>query len=72
MFEATNEQAKEKLEGIPSKWINTDYGMLKEDEALTLIKCSVNIELEVLGDYDVLNMDAFIIGLVKDNSENKE
>ncbi len=65
----SEDEAKKRLEENPAKWKNTEEGIvLTDDEALTMIKTSVVIDIWATVDFQILNKEAYIVGYVK--SEN--
>lgn len=67
--EVTDEQAEKRLKDEPDVWKKTDNGTdLTDQEALTLIKTSVNIEVYTTLDYVIKSTDAYVVGYVQSDS----
>jgi hypothetical protein len=66
----SEDEAKRKLAEQPDYWMHTEDGIdLNEDDALTLIKTSVNIDCWSTVEFEILNLDAYLMGYVK--TDNK-
>jgi len=64
--EVTNEEAQRRLNEEPDKWKLTEDGIsLSENDALTLIKTSVIIELWSTIDFLIQDKESFIFGSIK-------
>jgi hypothetical protein len=63
----SDELAKVKFEQNPDKWRMTDNGQtLSVEEALTLVKTSIVIDIETLLDFKIINLESFVVGHVSD------
>lgn len=64
--EVSNEEAQRRLNQQPDKWSFTEDGVyLKEDDAITLIKTSVCIDLWSTNDFLLLDKESFIFGSIR-------
>jgi len=62
----TEDEANKRLTEQPDKWIHTEDGIdLSKEDALTLIKTSVNIDCWSTIEFEILNQDAYLMGYVK-------
>jgi hypothetical protein len=68
----TDEEAAKRLEENPTKWKNTEEGIaLTNEEALTLIKTSITMDIWATVDFQVLNKESYIVGFVKAENINE-
>jgi hypothetical protein len=62
----TNEEAAKRLEENPAKWKNTEEGIaLTDEEALTLIRTSIIMDIWATVDFQILSEDTYVIGFIK-------
>ena len=64
----TQEEANKRLADNPIKWKKAEEGIsLTDEEAITLIKTSVIIDLCATVNFQILNKHSYVIGFVKGN-----
>lgn len=67
----TDEEAQRQLEENRAKWTTLDESEdLSDEEALLLIKTSINIDIGTIIEFKVLNKEAYIIGFLKSENED--
>jgi hypothetical protein len=63
--EVTDEYARQKLNSNPAKWKTNSEGLeLSNEEAITLIKTSVMIDIWTTLDFEVKNKELYIVGFI--------
>lgn len=66
----SNFEAESKYNQNPKKWIVRDNGIdLTKEEALVLIKNAVNLEIGSYNEFEIINPNAYIIGLIQNKIE---
>jgi len=63
--EVSIEHASKKLQENPSKWKTGEDFILNDDDALTLIRTSVIIDIWSVADFDILSKDAYAVGYIR-------
>lgn len=66
----TEEKAVEKFDSDPQKWTQryTDEHDLSKDEAISLIKNAVEIEIGSFADFEIVDKDSFVIGIIQNSN----
>ena len=66
----TEEKAVEKFESDPQKWPQryTDEHDLSKDEAISLIKNVVVIEIGSFADFEIVDKDSFVVGIIQNSN----
>ena len=68
--EVTEEEAKRRLQEQPDKWKKTEDGIeLSDEDAITLIKTSVIIDIWSTLDFQIEDKESFVIGYIKTESK---
>jgi hypothetical protein len=57
-------QAEERFSQEPTKWTQTEDGIISREDALTLIKTAVFMEVETIIDFEVADCEKFVMGSV--------
>lgn len=63
--EVLDKEAKERLNKNPEKWKYADGIELEENDALTLIKTSVWVNISLSVDFEILDRESILLGSVK-------
>ncbi|HWB61946.1 MAG TPA: hypothetical protein VG603_00440 [Chitinophagales bacterium] len=63
--EVTQQQAEERLNENSVKWKRTETGELKDEDAITVIKTSINLDIWVVADFKVVNPNSYVVGYIK-------